>query len=119
MKYTDSLKAACLAVGIDAATTANVLTAFTRIEEGKKKAGSGHAHQDTAMEDALRATFNFLNPPGLRMTATQACQAVGIASPTRGEQTQMGKALAQVTGRRAMKSNGRNLYLLPAQDTLP
>lgn len=57
--------------------------------------------------------FDFSKPAALRMTATEACLAVGIESPSRAEQSAMGRALIKATGRGPWKTNGRHVYVLP------
>lgn len=107
----DLVRLACLSVGIDADQAQAAASAFSRMAAAQHL--SGPDDLATSMAQQLRRAVDFTRPPGRRMTATEVCRLIGIAAPTRAEQSAMGRALAQVTGRKPAKSNGRHVYTMP------
>ena len=104
---TESVRLACLAVGIAPDLAQAAALAHARMSTPKE------TERVQEMLRAIRATFDFSHPPGARMTASEVCAAIGIATPTRTQQADAGRALIIATQRRPMKTNGRQVYVLP------
>lgn len=109
MDRAQMMRMAMLSVGVQAELVEPAVVAFQRLE-------AGLAPQDSLdLERRLRAAFDFTKPPGRRMTASEVLHKLGNHSPSRTEQMAMGVALARVTQRRGIRSNGRKVYVLPSE----
>ena len=112
MKQTELFRVAMSAAGIPRDQAEAVMRAYEQalatMTEAKLQE-QGHAELLAKLERA----FNFKNPAGRMMTATEVCQLVGMENPSRSETMAMGKALAALTKRPGRKSNGRVVYSMP------
>ena len=112
MTRNELFTTACIAVGIDQSMAVAAAQAFERLEAGLPARGSA-SELVAEMREKAAAAFDWEQPPGQRMTATEVCRLVGVLEPSRAQQTAMGIALTELTKRRAFKTNGRHVYVLP------
>ena len=114
MRHTETVRLACISVGIDPDLAHQAAIAHARMAAAPAAMPS-LTDRVQAMVERISAAFDFTSPPSRRMTATEVCRHIGIGEPTRAEQADAGRALVIVTRRRPMKTNGKQVYVMPSK----